>query len=109
MRNFFKIDLVIWLCLASTLNTELSNISLSRVKSSSPDIRKRQYSLTLKNFFNIQYYGTISVGTPPQSFQVLLDTGSSCFWVSSGKCLPNVCYSHKRYFSNKSSTYVANG
>jgi hypothetical protein len=113
MKYFYKILLVIWLYLECTLNSELPSISLNRInKKSSFKLRKSGvigYSLTLKNHLNIQYYGTISVGTPPQSLQVLFDTGSSCFWVASSKCEPKVCYSHKRYFSNKSSSYVAVG
>jgi len=64
--------------------------------------------VVIHDFMNMQYYGPVSLGNPPQEFQVIYDTGSSNLWVPSTQCGTS-CAAKNKYESSKSSTYKANG
>ena len=68
---------------------------------------KYKHELYLHNYANAQYYSRIAIGTPPQYFNVIFDTGSSNLWVQSNLCISQSCLQHKGYNSLLSSTYTA--
>lgn len=41
---------------------------------------------SLENSYNTELFGTISIGTPPQEFKIIFDTGSSNFWIPGVNC-----------------------
>ncbi|KAK3548982.1 hypothetical protein QTP70_024807 [Hemibagrus guttatus] len=59
----------------------------------------------LTSVFQSYYFGVISVGTPPQSFEVLFDTGSSNLWVNSVYCSTQACTAQTQFNPQQSSTY----
>ncbi|KAL0608927.1 Cathepsin E [Plecturocebus cupreus] len=59
----------------------------------------------LINYLDMEYFGTISIGSPPQNFTVIFDTGSSNLWVPSVYCTSPACKGHTRFQPSLSSTY----
>lgn len=77
----------------------------SYIEETGPNVTLKQkkvnnYALQLTSFV-----GKISVGTPPQSFDVVFDTGSSNLWINSDECMAPSCLKHRRFKIKNSKTF----
>jgi len=59
----------------------------------------------LHNADEVEYYGNIYIGTPPQLFQVCFDTGSGTIWVADSTCTGSACKQRRKFVAGASSTF----
>uniref|UniRef100_A0A7S1ABP1 Peptidase A1 domain-containing protein n=1 Tax=Noctiluca scintillans TaxID=2966 RepID=A0A7S1ABP1_NOCSC len=62
----------------------------------------------LSDYSDLEYFGLVEIGTPPQRFQVVYDSGSDNLWVPSKSCT-NCKTNGSFYDSAASSTYEPDG
>ncbi|GMT10369.1 hypothetical protein PFISCL1PPCAC_1666, partial [Pristionchus fissidentatus] len=70
------------------------------------------YPQTVNDYDDSEYVGNITIGTPGQAFEVILDTGSANLWVPDETCtggISNACAKKHKFVSSKSSTWTKNG
>jgi len=91
----------------ATNNNELLS-QLSGPKHLSARYQDGSTDIVISDFENAQYYGPVTIGTPPKTFNVIFDTGSSNLWVPDTKC-GLACLAKSKYDSTKSSTFKPNG
>ncbi|KAI7866512.1 aspartic peptidase domain-containing protein [Spinellus fusiger] len=66
--------------------------------------RDSLYNTTLYNLQGREYSIKVDIGTPPQTFDVNLDTGSSELWIPTSECPSQMC-PYSRFNSSQSSTF----
>ncbi|KAI8578993.1 hypothetical protein K450DRAFT_244497 [Umbelopsis ramanniana AG] len=59
------------------------------------------------NFYDVDYVGTIGIGTPPQDFIMDFDTGSSDVWIGTENC--SSCRPSQKFDTNQSTTFQLDG
>lgn len=94
------------------------DLSLLDVQSSSGEAAQQRQQLQAAHWamraeaqklHALQYYGEVAVGTPPQLFTVIFDTGSGQLLLPGGSCDSGACKTHRRFAENQSSTAVPIG
>lgn len=58
----------------------------------------------LTNHNNLQFFGKIYIGTPPQEFTAIFDTGSDAIWVPGQSCTSAACHDRHLFDHRASST-----
>ncbi|XDB65903.1 hypothetical protein AB1E18_019213 [Capra hircus] len=90
-----------WLVLLGLVAFSECIVNLSQISSPDSNLTIRP----LRNIVDMLYVGNITIGTPPQEFQVVFDTGSSDLWVPSVFCQSLACATKVMFIHLQSSTF----
>ena len=111
MKGFFALLFVVSFAEAAVYRAPLEYrpLTVERLKlraqaAAEPGALGDSGKVVINDFENAQFYGTVDIGTPAQSFKVVYDTGSSNLWVPCKKFGLHSVYDH-----SKSTTYKPNG
>eukprot|EP00933_Yihiella_yeosuensis_P072421 TRINITY_DN80800_c0_g1_i1.p1 TRINITY_DN80800_c0_g1~~TRINITY_DN80800_c0_g1_i1.p1 ORF type:complete len:482 (+),score=123.84 TRINITY_DN80800_c0_g1_i1:104-1549(+) len=92
----------------------MSLLETSRRNAVASALAERQATVSMmrarsQQMHALQYYGEVKVGNPPQSFNVIFDTGSGQLLLPSRKCESNACKKHKSFAEANSKTAIPIG
>merc|ERR1719310_686556 len=92
--------------LTSQVQARSHSVMLRRasVRMAQKRLRKRRFKMKSSVVHASEYYGKITIGSPPQEFLVVFDTGSGNLLLPSKECSDEACTSHKRFDSTLSAT-----
>lgn len=92
--------------IAMPLNTRGAGTGSNMGKRDKEGRRKRAGDVALANHnLDASYSGSVSLGTPAQAFDIVLDTGSADLWVAASQC--STCNGMKRFDESGSSSLKA--
>src|SRR5574343_280185 len=111
--NYFSINLSKQKNPSVTLPLNLleSPLPISHMKESNKLISFREekeklYPIDLNNYFDLQYFGDILVGSDKQTVSVVFDTGSNLLWVPSITCKIGCRSFTNKYDNQSSNTFI---
>merc|ERR1719487_1514504 len=68
---------------------------------------RHRHASAMQRIHKTAYWGSVSLGSPPQEFKVIFDTGSGNLIVPSSDCSGPGCAPHRKFSRNASSTAQA--
>jgi len=92
---------------AASDSRHVSLLSLDQV--AAQHLMLQQMRAQSQQLHALQYYGTVQVGSPSQSFKVIFDTGSGQLMLPSAACESQACKQHRVFAEKNSSTFIPIG